>query len=208
MSAVKIGERYWIVTAVARCMFCTVTKKAKSASVPKVPRAMSSAWLFPFQSSRRRAISTPQMIPETRQRKKTISIAGMRSSCFTKTFIVAKASVARSMLATPGPSRREPVRRNGLGRSMHRGCSTRRGFGQEGSRRASPEIARLTWNRSFADAFPSSFLPRRSSSLPTSRRLRSIALPGRALPPARRCWRGMGWSAPVCRWRPRSGSKS
>src|SRR3712207_8969157 len=72
-------------------MFCTVTKKVKSAKVPKLPRAMSSAWLFPFQSTPARAIPTKQIAPETRQRKNTISIAGIRLSCFTNTFMTENA---------------------------------------------------------------------------------------------------------------------
>ena len=43
---------------------------------------------------------TKQIADETRQRKKTISIAGNRSSCFTNTFMIEKASVARSMFTT------------------------------------------------------------------------------------------------------------
>ena len=40
---------------------------------------------------------------------KTISIAGMRSSCLMKTFMLAKAKVATSMLATPRLNRGERV---------------------------------------------------------------------------------------------------
>ena len=51
-----------------------------------------------------------QISPETTQRKNTISIAGMRSSCFKKTFMTAKANVARSMFATPRLSGHELAR--------------------------------------------------------------------------------------------------
>jgi hypothetical protein len=61
--------------------------------------------LFPRQSTFARQIPTKQIRAETRQRKKTISIAGMLESCLTKTFIMAKKNVASSIFLTPSFSR-------------------------------------------------------------------------------------------------------
>src|ERR1044072_233740 len=81
-------------------MLWTVTKKVNNASVPKAPRATRRTLLFPFQSTLARAIPRKQIADETRQRKKTISIAGIRLSCFTNTFMIENASVASSMFTT------------------------------------------------------------------------------------------------------------
>lgn len=98
---VNIGERYWIVTAEASGIFCSVVKKQKSANVPKNPRKSKSFRLEPFQSPLIRRNPIMQKTAATEHRKKTTSIAGMCETSFTKTFAKPKASVDKNIARTP-----------------------------------------------------------------------------------------------------------
>src|SRR3954453_10196192 len=98
---VKIGERYWIVIAEAKGMFCSVTKKQKSAVVPNAPRRNSNTLLDPFQSalSLRRPMKQNELA--TVQRKKTTSIAGILGNSFTRMLAIEKANVDKNIERMP-----------------------------------------------------------------------------------------------------------
>jgi len=66
-----------------------------------MPRSNSIFRLEPFQSAPARFNPIKQKTVATEQRKKTISIAGIWATCFTKTLAKEKASVDKNIARTP-----------------------------------------------------------------------------------------------------------